>query len=218
MMKLIDRHKVFISYCHKDEQSYKDQLIRMTRYNYEKGIVESIFDDYSVGDGDIDDTNMTDEQIRVEIRDKYIKNATVMILLCGQHTKERKHIDWEIHAAMYHSDANPQMGIIVINMPSIKQSIRAMDDEEKRILAPFAFDWTHFNTREEYEKAYPYMPSRIIDNLVREIPITIVDWNVIKNDPKALMLLIDKAFKRKDTFTYDHSAPLRERNSKVTVN
>lgn len=215
-MKMIDRHKVFISYCHRDEQYYKDYLVNMKRFNIEKFVNESIFDDYSVGDGDIDDTNMTDEQIRVEIRDNYIDEATVMILLCGPHTKERKHIDWEIHAAMYHSNDNPQMGIIVINVPTISQSCSASSEEEKNIIAPGA-RWKSLATHEEYEKAYPYMPSRIIDNLVKGVPISVVNWDRIIGNPNNLMILIDNAFKRKDDIKYDHSAPLKKRNSPVGI-
>ena len=112
---MIERHKVFISYYHFDDQYYKNKLIEMNHFNFEKLKYESIFEDYSVRNGDIDDTFMTSEQIRRKIRDEYIKDATVLILLCGKNTKKRKHVDWEIHAAMYDSEVNPQMGIIVIN-------------------------------------------------------------------------------------------------------
>ena len=132
---MISRHKVFISYYHEDDQYYKDELIKMKFYNADKLSMESIFEDYSVNDGDIDDTNLTSEQIRRIIRDEYIKDATVLVLLCGCYTKNRKHIDWEIHAAMYDSDVNPQMGILVINLPSINQYIRACDEDEKRVIS-----------------------------------------------------------------------------------
>lgn len=120
----IDRHKVFISYYHKDDQAYKNQLINMTELDFATKCRQSIFEDYSVHENEIDDTGLNSEQIRCIIRDEYIKDATVLILLCGQNTKTRKHIDWEIHAAMYDSDANRQMGIIVINLPTINQSTK----------------------------------------------------------------------------------------------
>lgn len=208
----IDRHKVFISYHHEDDQHYKENLVKKTYFDSEKYRYESIFDDYSVGNGDIDDTGMTAEQIRVKIRDEYIQNATVLVLLCGQNTKYRKHIDWEIHAAMYDSEVNPQMGIIVINLPSIFQSSRASDDSEKEIVSPNS-TWHDTNFRSDFEKEFPYMPSRIIDNFVKGVPITVVDWNVIDGDSSKLMTLIDNAYKRRNGITYDHSAPLRRNNS-----
>ena len=115
----IDRHRVFISYYHHDDQDYKDVLINMKEFDWSTMRTQSIFEDCSVHQDEIDDTYMTDEQIRKEIRDNYIKDATVLILLCGQNTKRRKFIDWEIHAAMYDSDVNPKMGILIINLPSI---------------------------------------------------------------------------------------------------
>ena len=137
----VDRHKVFISYYHKDDQHYKNELIKKQIFDTKKSQFKSIFEDYSVGDGDIDDIGMTAEQIRRKIRDEYIKDATVLILLCGENTKYRKHIDWEIHAAMYDSDVNRQMGIIVINLPSISQGRRASSEEEKNIINPISEDF-----------------------------------------------------------------------------
>jgi len=207
-----NRHKVFISYYHKDDQYYKDVLINKTYFNYEKMIFESVFEDYSVRDGDIDDENLSSEQIRRIIRDEYIKDATVLILLCGLNTKFRKHVDWEIHAAMYDSDVNPQMGILIINLPTINQYIRAFEEEEKRIISN-STNWVSLETREQFEKCYPYMPERIIDNFINKQPITVVEWDTIKDDSSKLMILIDKAYRRRNTMKYDHSRPLRRRNS-----
>lgn len=55
------RHKVFVSY-HRDDQAYKDDFIRA---------MGDGFIDKSVGDGDIDDTNLKTETIRQKIRDEY---------------------------------------------------------------------------------------------------------------------------------------------------
>lgn len=207
----INRHKVFISFHHADEY-YKNQLTKMVFFNQEKYCYESIFDDYSVGNGDIDDTLMSNEQIRRKIRDEYIQKATVLVLLCGQETKCRKHIDWEIHAAMYDSEINPRMGIIVINLPTINQWVFASNSNEKNIIDSYG-EWININSRSEYEEKYPYLPIRIIDNLEKNIPITIIDWNFAVNHPLKLMELIDNAFKRKDLIKYDHSRPLRRNNS-----
>lgn len=208
----IKRHKVFVSYYHDDDQDYKNQIIDWEYWDDEKFERKSIFDDYSVGDGDIDDKYLTDEQIRRKIRDEYIKDATVLILLCGKNTKTRKHIDWEIHTAMYHSDVNPQMGIIVVNLPSINQTIRVSQEDEKEIISDND-GWISLDTRNQFEKYYPYMPERIIDNFVKKIPITVVDWDVINENHDKLMILIDNAYKRRNSFRYDHSRPLRKSNS-----
>lgn len=208
----VPRHKVFISYYHHDDQIYKDIMINMQELNSETWQLQSIFEDCSVHENEIDDTGLTSEQIRCIIRDEYIKDATVLILLCGQNTRKRKHIDWEIHAAMYDSDKNPQMGILVINLPTINQSVRASTNEEKPLLSDNG-NWFSLKTRQEFEQYYPYMPSRIIDNFIKDVPITVVEWNRAKGDPQILKQLIDNAYSRRFEVTYDHSAPLRRQNS-----
>lgn len=208
----IARHRVFISYYHHDDQRYKDYLIKMQEFNIETMQMQSIFEDFSVHEKEIDDAGLSSEQIRCIIRDEYIKDATVLILLCGENTNKRKHIDWELHAAMYDSPANRQMGIIVINLPTIKQGIRASSEEEKPLLSDFG-QWYSIDNRAEFEAQYPYMPSRIIDNFVKEVPITVVEWSRIENHPTILKQLIDNAFNRRFDFTYDHSSPLRRQNS-----
>lgn len=211
-MSEIRRHKVFISYYHRDDQDYKEYLINMSEYDSSKGQCVSIFEDYSVQDNEIDDT-LPAERIRCIIRDEYIKDATVLILLCGQNTKRRKHIDWEIHAAMFNTEKNPQMGILVINLPTINQYIRASSNEEKALLSSDSANWVSLSSRSEYEKAYPHMPSRIIDNFVKGVPITVVDWSTIVHDPEKLKKLIDLAFLRRYSNQYDHSTPLKKQNS-----
>lgn len=117
---------------------------------------------------------------------------------------------------MFNSEKNPKMGIIVINLPTISQNVKVSCEEEKEIVAPNS-NWIRLTTRDEYERNYPYLPKRILDNLVYGAEITIVDWNTIYDDDyNKLMTLIDNAFKRRKTVKYDHSEHLRKRNS-VTI-
>jgi hypothetical protein len=206
----IEKHKVFISYFHADDQNYKDILLRANK-------LYGLFDDYSVHEDDVDDTGLTDEQVRRIIRDDYIQDATVLILLCGQNTKHRKHIDWEIHAAMYDSDINPKMGILVINLPTIsnKQGMIACGNDEEQVMGNVLTTWIPIQKDVTYiENNYPYLPNRIVTNLARNnVSISVVNWNVIENDYEKLKYLIDNAFNRRKNNDYDHSEPLRRRNS-----
>ena len=202
----INKHRVFISYYHSDDQYYKDELIR---WNYWFGL----FEDWSVNDGDIDDTYMNDEDIRIKIRDEYIKDATVLILLCGTNTKYRKFIDWELHAAMYDTEKNPKMGIVVINLPGCRNGVRAIEEREKQIVANGS-NWTYVDSRSEFMERYPDAPERIIDCLAnKHSQITFVDWHTISNNHSLLTELIDFAYQRRKTMEYDFSRPLRRRNS-----
>ena len=155
---------------------------------------------------------MTDEQIRKYIRDKYMREATVLVLLCGVNTKSRKHIDWEIHTAMFDTILNPKMGILVVNLPNTNNTVRASDAHEKDIVSKNG-NWYAVNSRVEFESIYPNMPSRIIDNFIKGVPISVVSWNTITNNLEGFKELIDIAFSRRKTNEYDHSAPLRKKNS-----
>lgn len=202
----IPRHRVFISYYHADDQYYKNEIIRWNTF-------EHLFEDYSVHDGDIDDTYLSDEQIRVIIRDEYIKDATVLILLCGKNSKHRKYIDWELHAAMYDSEKNPKMGILVVNLPNSNNNVLAPTDREKQIISPWS-NWISLSSRDAYEQNYPSAPSRIIDCLTNtNSNIAFVNWETVARNHLALQELVDIAFNRRKTVKYDTSTRLRRKNA-----
>ena len=97
---------------------------------------EGIFVDRSVDTGDIPD-EWSDDWIRREIRDRYLRDSTVTIVLVGTETKQRKHIDWEIYSSMYDGSVNRHSGIVVINLPGISDSVHApYGDQEKKLLHP----------------------------------------------------------------------------------
>ena len=101
------RHRVFISYHHAD-QVFKDWFIQM--------MGDDIVDE-SVGDGDIDD-DITTDTIRQKIRDHFIRDATVTMVLIGQCTWQRKHVDWEIGSSLRHTSLNPRCGLLGILLPN----------------------------------------------------------------------------------------------------
>ncbi len=82
----IGKHKVFISYHHANDQGYKESL---NEWNKNNGY--DIFIDASVDTGDIDE-NLSDDAIRQKIRDEYLRDSSVTILLVGTETKNRKHV------------------------------------------------------------------------------------------------------------------------------
>lgn len=197
-------HKVFISYYHKDDQWYKEALVKF-------GTTNSIFIDASVDTGDIPDY-LPDERIREIIRDKYLRDSTVTIVLVGTETKRRKHIDWEIYSSMYDGAVNKKSGILIINLPGVSDRCSVAHDSEKEIVYPNIKSWTSINTRVEYERRYPYMPDRIIDNLLKpEAKISVTPWNRINET--TLKFLIDAAFKDRARCVYDLSRPMRRANS-----
>ena len=196
-------HKVFISYHHRNDQWYKSELVKCG---------ESIFVDRSVDTGAIPD-EWSDEQIRREIRDKYLRDSTVTIVLVGTETKQRKHVDWEIYSSMYDGSVNKQSGIVGINLPGISDNFHAAyGDQEKKLLYPAITSWMHVDKRAEYERRYPFMPDRIIDNLLTSgVKISVAPWNKINET--TLEYLIGSAFNNRSNCEYDLSTSMRRANS-----
>lgn len=198
-------HKVFVSFHHANDQWYKDELVRW-------GTENNVFIDGSVDMGEIPD-NWDAQHIREYIRDNHLKDTTVTILLVGTETKNRKHIDWELFSSMYDGMVNKKSGILVINLPSVCCQYHTLcTKEEKEAILPNQKTWISINDRSEFDRRYPYMPARIIDNLLKKgVRISVINWNDLSVDK--LKLLIDKAYAARSNNDYDMSREMRMRNA-----
>lgn len=198
-------HKVFVSFHHANDQWYKDELVRW-------GTENNVFIDGSVDMGEIPD-NWDAQHIREYIRDNHLKDTTVTILLVGSETKNRKHIDWELFSSMYDGKVNKKSGILVINLPSVCCEYHTLcTKEEKEAILPNQKTWISINDRSEFDRRYPYMPARIIDNLLKKgVSISVINWGDLSVDK--LKLLIDKAYDARSNNDYDMSREMRMRNA-----
>ncbi|MEE9911096.1 MAG: TIR domain-containing protein [Deltaproteobacteria bacterium] len=198
-------HKVFISYHHANDQWYKEELIKFAEQN-------QIFNDQSVDTGDIDD-DLDDETIRELIRDDYLKDTSVTILLVGTETKQRKHVDWELYSSMRDGRVNKKSGIIVITLPSTGcTSYQVAHKGEKEIVYPTTSQWTTITERAEFEKRYPCLPNRIIDNLLApKAKISVTNWDKI--NVERLTFLVNAAYDDRLSCEYDLSRKMRKANS-----
>ena len=102
------KHKIFISF-HEEDIRYKEDFVRMMG----KRIV-----DRSVDTGNIDDTGLKTATVRQKIRDEYIRDATVTIVLLGPRTWRRKHVDWEIGSSIRKTKRNSRCGLLGILLPN----------------------------------------------------------------------------------------------------
>ena len=201
-------HKVFISYHHDRDQYYKNYLVRM-------GSEYEIFLDRSVDTGDISE-DLSDESIRTKIRDEYLRDSTVTIVLVGLETKRRKHIDWEIYSSMIDGQVNKKSGILVVSLPSTENnsSFTASHSGEKETVYPEIYKWVNINSRAEYERRYPYLPDRIIDNLLKsEAKVSATLWSKIENNPEILRFLVNATFEDRGKCEYDLRRLMRRANS-----
>ena len=107
-----DRHRVFVSYYHDDDQYYRDLF---------EGLFSDIHDimvSESVEIGDIDDTRLSTDRIFQIIRDGYLRDSTVTVVLVGARTWQRKFVDWEIGSSIRATKNSTRSGLLGIILPT----------------------------------------------------------------------------------------------------
>ena len=105
---------------------------------------------------------------------------------------------------------------MVINLPVTEcmYFTAAHGEEEKKVVYPSTTSWTTIDNRAEYNRRYPYMPERIIDNLLnKDALISVTNWDNIIDDVKKLRLLIELTYRDRFKCKYDLSRPMRRRNA-----
>ena len=162
-MQRTPRHKVFVSYHHQNDQGYRDRFENLFANTYD------IMDSRSVRIGDIPEGLDTDEVAR-RIRDKYLRDSTVTVVLIGSDTWRRKHVDWEIAATIRDTDFNLRSGLLGIFLPT-HPSFR-QDDYDEYIIPPRL----HYNVECDFAEVY--------------------DWS---ESPNEVARWIDEAFRRDAT-------------------
>lgn len=207
-MSTFPTHRVFISYHHENDNEFKKALLALNdRFG--------VFLDESVDTGSVD-PDLPDESIRTKIRDEYLRTSTVTILLVGTETAKRKHIDWELFSSMIDGRINKRSGIVVVQLPSTNPNYfqAPHGDTEKKQVYPEISEWISIDSRAEYDRRYPYLPVRIIDQLLEpDAPVSVTQWSRLGGNLENLALLIDCAYQARIACRYDLSRPMRKSNS-----
>ena len=100
---------MFISYHHEADEEWKTRFVR---------IMGDLIVDKSINGGEIVDTNSPTADTLCHIREEYISEATVAVILVGLCTWQRKFVDWEIGAALRDTSINPRCGLLGILLPT----------------------------------------------------------------------------------------------------
>lgn len=175
--KATERHKVFISFYHYDDQSYRDKFEKLFGH---------LFINKSVNDGDIDTDNST-EYIKKLIQQDYISDASVLVVLIGPNTYKRKHVDWEISAAL-NKKVGGYSGLTGILLPTFK-------------LSP------------DNKYSFDDIPARLADN-VKSKYAKIYAWNTVCQSETSIKNIIETAFNSRisDIDKIDNSRLQMQRN------
>ena len=158
------RRRVFISYHHQEDQKYKDRFVKLMGDH----VV-----DRSVSTGDIVDQDLPVDEIRRRIRDDYIADATITVVLIGRCTWQRKHVDWEISASLIDTPHNDRCGLLGIRLPTHTD-----------------FSDVEYNPR--------LIPPRLAANCEGNDPFAAVHrWSGSENEVNRIRQWIDDAFSRR---------------------
>ncbi len=171
-----NRHKVFVSYHHELDESYK-KIFELRFGNVFGAIMPG-----SVQVGDIN-PGLPAETIRQKIRDEYLRDTSVTVVLIGAETWQRKHIDWEIGSSIRHTEFNPRSGLIGILLPTYPRA-----------------DKSKYNRRT--------IPPRLHDNIACGFA-SIHNWS---EDAATVQGWIHQAYLRKSTKLPDNSRPSFAKN------
>jgi len=167
----LNRHKVFVSYHHANDQLYR---------NYFESLFSSSYDimvSKSVQVGEID-SNLRTDTIRQKVRDEYLRDSTVTVVLIGSETWKRKHVDWEIGATIRNTQFNPRSGLLGILLPSYPRPYNEPQNYTPNTIPPRLYD----NVECGYAKLY--------------------NWS---NDPRSVHDWIHEAFERRVRVNPDNS-------------
>ena len=105
------KHRCFVSYHKVNSTAVKNFVEEFS----------DVFTAKTVGVTDEDDFINSDDRDYVmrRIREKYLSNTTVTIVLIGECTKARKYVDWEIASTLRNDPVNGRSGLLGINMKSV---------------------------------------------------------------------------------------------------
>lgn len=106
------RHKCFISY-HVDDMPEVEQFIEVFGSEFIARSVGVTVDDDFVNSAD-------EDYIKRRIREKYLTDSTVTIVLLGRCTWTRKFVDWEISSSLRNDTNNKRNGLLVYPLPSVQ--------------------------------------------------------------------------------------------------
>jgi antiphage defense system Thoeris ThsB-like protein len=170
------RHKVFVSYHHANDENYKN--IFELRFGNRFGILVR----GSVNLGDIN-PRLNTETIRQKIRDEYLRDTSVTVVLIGTQTWQRKHVDWEVSSSLRSTFLNPRSGLLGLFLPSHP-----------------GYGKSEYNRHT--------IPPRLYDNVEKGYAIL----DDFTNDPDCMQELIHAAYLRKSTTDPDSSRDLFQNN------
>ena len=161
------RRKVFISYHHDDQKEVEDFIKKFDEYH-------DVFLSRAVGmTNDLIDSTDPDYIMR-RIREEYLTDSTVTIIMIGKCTWGRKYVDWEIASTLRNDSRNKRSGLVGITLPY-------MADQRKEL--PPRFKDNYDSGYAKWYK-YPKSPEVLFDIIEEAYEARTQKENLVKNSRK----------------------------------
>ncbi|MBW7997174.1 MAG: hypothetical protein FVQ81_11520 [Candidatus Glassbacteria bacterium] len=109
----IVRRKCFISYHHADQDEV-NEFVQDFDHQGDVLIARGLGQEMSQ---DIIDSTDTDYVMR-RIRELYLSDSTVTLVMLGKCTWARRYVDWELQASLRHGEKTTPNGLLGIKLPS----------------------------------------------------------------------------------------------------
>jgi len=178
-----EKHKIFVSF-HNADQFYRTEFDKLFGEH---------FISMSVDFGDIEPEN-DDEYIKRLIQEDHIVNSSVVFALYGAETHKRKHVDWEISAAL-NKKVGGHKGLVVMLLPGFPVApYNAQGQYDPSVIYPYLHPRTAANIESKYADLY-YWPGLF------------ANYPSVSNIP--IPNIIETAFQKRDSLEHliDNSHP-----------
>lgn len=161
------RHKCFISY-HKADQKEVDKFIETFDSKHDIFIYRAVRE----MDQNIIDSNDSGYIMR-RIRELYLADSTVTIVMIGKCTWARRYVDWEIASTLRNDPKNKRSGLMAITLPSMASKTKKLPprfednrDGNKKYARWYKYPESPESLDDKIEDAFQARDSRanLIDN------------------------------------------------------
>lgn len=219
--------RIFVSFHHDLNQEHAEKIRRI--------IVSLGHTDITVNEGTKieNEDSLTDENIRQKIRDKFLKDVDVTIVVVGSDTTNRKHIDWEIWGTVYQFEGHRQGSIVVVNAltnnvswllnEDLIQRHDALEDKvrfwsQNSDVTHKSLEWLPERLRNSIVENYDYESS--VNGNYKHPVFPIISYSRTIEDEEVLKLAIKQALDFRDVNKgkWDQSKLMRKNNESPTRN
>lgn len=107
------RRKCFISYHHAD-QAYLDRFVRDFHHGYGCFLARGLGTEMP---GEVIQSTKTD-YVMAKIRERFLSDSTVTIVLMGRCTWARCYVDWEIQSSLRQGQDSTPNGLLGVKLPT----------------------------------------------------------------------------------------------------